>query len=82
MNDEMLEDVTRAILPAFAHIEDEDYRATIAGCWARAAIEAIEAVYDGNNQRLRMALTETREALGYTDASIGRCEAIIDAALS
>jgi hypothetical protein len=42
MNDETLEHVTRAILPAFTHIEDEDYRATIAGCWARAAIEALE----------------------------------------
>jgi hypothetical protein len=34
-----------AILPAFEHIKDTEYRSTIAGCWARAAIEA----YLGNS---------------------------------
>jgi hypothetical protein len=32
-------------------------------------------------ERLRVALVKTRNALGYTDASISRCEEIIDTAL-
>jgi hypothetical protein len=36
---EMHARVTRTLLPAFEHIKDPEYRETIAGCWARAAIE-------------------------------------------
>ena len=38
---EMQERVTDAIMGAFEHIPDKEYRRTIAGCWARAAIEAM-----------------------------------------
>jgi hypothetical protein len=38
---EMHERVTKALLPAFEHIPDPAYREIIAGCWARAAIEAM-----------------------------------------
>jgi hypothetical protein len=38
---EIVERVARAMLPAFAHIPDPEYRLTIASCWARAAIEAM-----------------------------------------
>lgn len=39
---EMVERVTAAILPAFAHIPDPEYRKTIATCWARAAMTAMD----------------------------------------
>lgn len=38
---EMVERVAQAIFPAFDHIADVEYRKVIAGCWARAAIEAM-----------------------------------------
>lgn len=38
----MLERVSAAILPAFDHIPDKEYRKIIAGCWARAAIEVMQ----------------------------------------
>lgn len=70
---EMQEQVTKAILPAFEHIADPDYRETIAGCWARAAMQAMyeptagmaNAISDdedniGNYKRMvRAALTPT-----------------------
>ena len=43
---EMVERVTAAILPAFAHIADPDYRKTIAMCWARAAMTAMDLPTD------------------------------------
>jgi hypothetical protein len=39
---EMVERVTKAILPAFTHIHDPEYRKTIAMCWARAAMSAMD----------------------------------------
>jgi len=38
---EKVNQMTDAILPAFDHIKDAEYRRTIAGCWARAAIKAM-----------------------------------------
>jgi hypothetical protein len=38
---EMQEKVTGVLMGAFEHIPDKDYRRIIAGCWARAAIEAM-----------------------------------------
>jgi hypothetical protein len=66
---EMQERVTRAILPAFEHISDKEYRKTIAGCWARAAIEAMREPTD-----------EIKYCEGYPGENNWR--AIIDAALT
>ena len=43
---EMVERVTKAILPAFDHIPDPEYRKTIAMSWARAAIEIMRKPTD------------------------------------
>jgi hypothetical protein len=41
--------VEARIIRAFDHIEDEEYRSTIAGCWARAAIDAYKEFQNANN---------------------------------
>lgn len=46
MAESMMERVSAAILPAFDHIPNKDYRRVIAGCWARAAIEAMRRPTD------------------------------------
>lgn len=91
MISEMQERVTQAILPAFAHIPDKEYRLTIAGCWARAAIEAMRAPTKEMIERGLMAIsdnmesaTDSGESWNYAvdGTAFAGWQAMIDAALA
>jgi hypothetical protein len=70
---EMHDRVTKAILLAFEHIPDPAYRKNIAGCWARAAIEAMR------EPTAEMALAP--DVKEWPDDAKAAWRAMIDAAL-
>lgn len=79
-NNETVASVTKGILPAFDHIKDPEYRAVIAGCWARAAIRAMR---EPTEAMLIAAREWSREKYGRpigADAATGCWRAMWEAA--
>lgn len=77
---EMHARVTRAILPAFEHIPDPSYREIIAGCWARAAMEAMRSPTE---EMINSPMARCYNDGPYADKEVRRIfSSMVDAALS